>query len=203
MEENNKTEIIDIYPVKKGKRMLIFLADFFISFIISILLYNLAVYPIYYVSSHYADTIDDASVAETRRNIILKDANLLFYEDGASDFSEIEPALSNTFNLYLKEYVVNETNKQYEVFFNYYSTNLDRYISSYKQFNHDKYFYIENNNKVQLKEKYIELFQPILDDKNGLSDIGNEEYETMFNKFFFIFSTIINSIYFHFVWMNR
>ena len=44
LEKEEKT--FDILPVKKGRRMLIYLADFFVVLIISMILFNIAVYPL-------------------------------------------------------------------------------------------------------------------------------------------------------------
>lgn len=46
-EENNQEQkYLDIYPISKGKRILTFLADFFITLITSIFLFNIIIYPI-------------------------------------------------------------------------------------------------------------------------------------------------------------
>ena len=45
VEEENKKQPVDIFPLGKGKRMLAFLADFFLNFILTFVLFNAAAMP--------------------------------------------------------------------------------------------------------------------------------------------------------------
>ena len=44
MEENQEKKVINLNPLKKGKRVLLFLADYFINFILGFLLFVVMVY---------------------------------------------------------------------------------------------------------------------------------------------------------------
>ena len=44
--EENKQEVVEITPIKKGRRILLFLADFFINFILCFVLFNAVIMPL-------------------------------------------------------------------------------------------------------------------------------------------------------------
>ena len=46
MEDNQEKKVINLDPLKKGKRILLFLADYFIDFILGFLLFVVMVYPL-------------------------------------------------------------------------------------------------------------------------------------------------------------
>ena len=54
-EEETVTQenYIDIHPLKKGRRILVFLADFFIHFILTYLIFNIAAAPIGKAATNY------------------------------------------------------------------------------------------------------------------------------------------------------
>ena len=45
-QQSNRGATLDVFPLSKGKRMLLFLGDFFLVFILALFLSNIVVYPI-------------------------------------------------------------------------------------------------------------------------------------------------------------
>ena len=79
LEKEEKT--FDILPVKKGRRMLIYLADFFVVLIISMILFNIAVYPLSKLATGSQKKEDEAINYTRQRMDILYNNGLLFYEE--------------------------------------------------------------------------------------------------------------------------
>ena len=79
LEKKEKT--FDILPVKKGRRMLIYLADFFVVLIISMILFNIAVYPLAKLATGSQKKEDEAINYTRQRMDILYNNGLLFYEE--------------------------------------------------------------------------------------------------------------------------
>ena len=123
MEENAKTNrgnTIDIMPLGKWRRILLFLGDFFIVFIAAIFLSNIAVYPIIKSTTGYdIKESNDVSYQQDRFQI-LYDNGLLFYE-AAETKNNIEENLGYSFDRFLSYYVV-EGPVGDEIFHTYYSS---------------------------------------------------------------------------------
>lgn len=190
-------KIVNVFPITKGKRILLFLADFFICFIISFVLYNVVTFPIWYSIIKYDDIQEKANEAEKNRNSVLYQSNLIYFEDFVKEYDDINKGLSYTFDLMMKEYVSNDSFKVHDVFKTYYvniKNSTEQYVDGYSTFGNE-YFVIDESNNVSLKSDLINLFAPILSEKDGLSDIGAKEYENVFNSFFLTFySRVINEL---------
>lgn len=179
-------QIINVFPISKGRRVLLFLADFFICFLISFLLFNIAVYPIGYVSTKYADVQENADKANLNINYVLSGNNLVYFKDETKK-DNINEALSYTFDLYMND-LVNNVNA-HDVFYTYYVTkqdNKDRYYSLYNKFNEKYNFFVidKNTESITFTTKVAELLEPLKVNKEALSDDGVSLYEDMFNRFF-------------------
>lgn len=184
-------QIVNVFPITKGKRVLLFLADFFICFIISFLLFNLATYPIGYVVTKYADVQENADKANLNINYVLSGNELVYFKD-ESKKENINEALSYTFDLYMKDMingVSSDNDNSHDVFYAYYVTkqnNKDRYYSLYNKFNEKYNFFAidKNAETISFTAKVTELLEPLKVNKEALSDDGASLYEDMFNRFF-------------------
>lgn len=146
MEEENKQKFIDIRPLSKWKRLLIFLGDYFISFIIAFVLFNILVFPVAGTICNINDKSGRANALNEQALIMLKDDGYLFIPNNHS--SLVEDA-NYTFKVFLSYYAFDEenpdiNNPQYghkienEVIRHYYEnvikdTNL--YINDFKEVN--------------------------------------------------------------------
>lgn len=186
--ENESPKIINVFPINKGKRILLFLADFFICFLISLLAFNLAVFPIGYLATGYKNISENMNRAQQNINICLANNSLVYFEEN-DDRSDINKGMEYTFNLYIKDLLNNvkyDDVNSHDVFYKYYQDNNERYFDLYIQFDKKtNYFNIDKNNQtIQIKDEYIEQLSPLLVSLDSLSDDGLNIYNNMFNKFF-------------------
>ena len=92
---------LDVSPITKGKRMLIYLADLFLNFIIAVTLFAAMVYPIARVIASSDDIDQDRNINEQQRIDILYNNNLLDYDENADTKYNINESLQYSANLYL------------------------------------------------------------------------------------------------------
>ena len=62
--EEQEQKYIDIHPLTKWKRLLVFLGDYFISFIIAFTLFNLAIFPLAKIAFGTQSKSEHASALE-------------------------------------------------------------------------------------------------------------------------------------------
>ena len=96
---------VDIEPLKKGKRILVFLADFFLVYIITFLLFNVAVAPIGKLITSfdkkdevYSEAQDELYNHYFQSKVLLKDSSFESYD--------VTAGLEYTFNCWLSYYVL-------------------------------------------------------------------------------------------------
>ena len=167
MEEQVEQKFIDIHPLSKWKRLLVFLGDYFIAFILSFILFNLVVFPSAKIICDTQKQSDTANALEQKALKMLKDDGYLFIpKDGAS----FEEDVDYTCKVFLSYYAfddasVDPNNPQYghklenEVVHHYYENvikNTAQYIIDFKEVNEaDKMFEIgETVDSIVLKADY-------------------------------------------------
>ena len=145
--EEQEQKVIEISPLSKGKRFLLFLGDFFIAFIIAFTLFNLATFPLTKLIFKTDDMYLRYQNNEKEANQLLIDNGFLFKEPNAS-VSTFEESVNYTFKVFLSYYLydeevadANNPQSQYghklenEVNYKYYVAELDeaKYIEAFKQ----------------------------------------------------------------------
>ena len=93
----NEPKQVDVYPLKKGKRTLLYLCDLIIVFFFSFVFYAAAVVPLSGVISKEADKLEVEKDARSNRNNILFKNKLLYQKDESSD---LHLEMSFTFEQY-------------------------------------------------------------------------------------------------------
>ena len=145
MEEKEKN-VIEIRPVTKWKRFLAFLADYFIAFIISFTLFNLAIFPLAKIAFNTQSKSEHATALENQAiGLLIEDGYLYSAREG----SNFEDNVNYTFKVFLSYYAFDEetpdsAHSQYghklenEVVYHYYQNVIkddDKYIADlYKSF---------------------------------------------------------------------
>ena len=168
--EEQEQKYIDIHPLTKWKRLLVFLGDYFISFIIAFTLFNLAIFPLAKIAFGTQSKSEHASALE-------KQAVSLLIEDGflysAREGSNFEDDVNYTFKVFLSYYAFDEetpdsAHSQYghklenEVVYHYYQNVIkdeNQYINDFKEVNKaDEMFDIGDDfNSIALKSDYKNL----------------------------------------------
>ena len=168
--EEQEQKIIEISPLSKGKRFLLFLGDFFIAFIIAFSLFNLATFPLTKLIFKTDDMYLKYQNNEKEANQLLIDNGFLFKEPNAS-VSTFEESVNYTFKVFLSYYLydeevpdANNPQSQYghklenEVIYKYFTTELDeaKYIEAFKQENekHQMFEIGDNFASISLKADY-------------------------------------------------
>ena len=183
--------VINVFPISKGKRVLLFLADFFICFLISFLLFNVGSYPIGYTLIKYDSKQNESSEASLNINNILYGNELMYFKD-PNDVNDINKGLEYTFDLFIND-IVNEVpfydSASHDVFYSYYKGMLndeDKYFSFFIQYNQKYSFFDVNKDArtITISSQNKELLSPLKVNKDALSEDGVTLYNEMFNRFF-------------------
>ncbi len=197
MEEEVKKEEIRIYPLSKGKRFVAFLADFFLTFIISFAFFHLAIYPLLSYSLNLYGEQETCQVAQKERDGVLYGNSLLFCEEGKSDKdpSYFTANLEYTCKSYVSSLVKNDST--YDVFHHYF-VDLKQKESEYADWIKTKDTvtrFFSYSPSVVLLPKYVEEFAPIFEEGNAPSKQGEEDY-SRFQKEFFLpcYSSMLQDI---------
>ena len=197
MEEDIKKEEIQIYPLSKGKRFVAFLADFFLTFIISFAFFHLAIYPLLSYSLNLYGEQETCQLAQKERDGVLYGNSLLFYEEGKSD----EEPSSFTVNLEYtcKSYVSSlvKGDSTYDVFRHYFA-DLRQSESEYTQFIKTKDTvtqFFSYSPSIVLLPKYVDEFSPMYEEGNAPSKQGEDDY-SRFQKEFFLpcYSSLLQDV---------
>ena len=187
MEEEQK--VFELHPLSKWKRILLSLGDYFIAFILSFALFNLAIFPLGKVICHTEDKNDQVEVLEDKANKVLIDSGIIFESGGV----EFEDHVNYTFKVFLSYYCFDNENPtesypQYghkienEVIRTYYINIKDNealYLSYFNEHNMDGMFTIgDTASSVVLKEEYKELLSAEL-----LEVTDESKYSTLMKNF--------------------
>ena len=191
MEELTPVEepkIIDIQPLKKWRRTLLFLGDFFLVFIASLLLFHLAIYPLGRTLVNYDGQITSLHNAQERRDSILYHYELLFpATEYAVGYINFEDNLAFTAKNYIHAMTDPTYEAKYDVFRHYFRqirNDDSAWISFYTQLDEKQGFFDITPSSVALKEKYKQEFAPAFNPDDTMSAQGKEDYQKFENKIF-------------------
>ena len=160
MEQEVESKSVDISPITKGKRLLSFLADFFINFIITFVLFNVVVMPIGNLAADSNGREKRNNDAALKQFDILYNNKVMFYE-GNEDKYYYNSNVETTLNCYLSYYSFNNDdvvdahplygNKiENETIYHFYKdirNDLATYVSMIEKFNQEhNCFVIEGEN---------------------------------------------------------
>ena len=160
---------LDVSPISKGRRMLVYLADLFINLVIAILFFSVAVYPIGRHVSDYEGVEADTYRIQCRMMDVLYDNGLLLCGDEDSRY-DFNMALDYSADAFLKGFLPGQDRHDFITHFYVDLLGKEQAVANeiYSQ-NDSRYFTIESG-VPELKEEYREAFLPLLDEKDTLSD---------------------------------
>ena len=93
---NKEENVVEIHPLSKGRRALLFICDFFISFMFSVFFFSLAILPLGKVIINYDSLSKQSAEALKIRNEILFENDLLFYD---SNYTLSDQVIQNKITL--------------------------------------------------------------------------------------------------------
>lgn len=197
MEEEKEQKTINVSPISKGKRVLAFLADFFLLFIVTFVIFNVAVMPLGNLmtdSTKRQNASDEA--AKVQFNILYEQK--VMHHENSDDLYYYNANVEFTMNCYLSYYSfsdsdVLEAHKQFghkeenEVIKHFYKdirNDFNKYLSTLQTFNNEyQYFDIDGEN-ISLKDEVktnikLSFFSPDDMSENGKTMLGNLQNEFM------------------------
>ena len=154
-EQTQEQKFIDISPLSKWKRLLVFLGDYFLAFIISFIFFNIVVFPVAKVVVGSQKQNEEAQVLEQKALKMLKDDGYLFIPNDGASFVE-------------------DVNYTFKVFLSYYAFDDENVDTNNPQYGHK----IENEvvrhyyeNVIKSTNQYVIDFREV-NEKNKMFDIG-------------------------------
>ena len=198
--EEQAQNIIELKPLSKWKRFLLFLGDYFVAFILSFALFNLAVFPLAKVICDTQTRSENAAYLEQQALNMLKDDGILYAPSAAASF---EDRVNYTFKVFLSYYAFDDENipedNQYghkqenEVVRAYYQNVIkdeSLYIKDFKEVNTDNMFVIGDDvMSVALKDEYkSKLANELLEikDESKYSEAMTNVRDHVFAKLFYL-----------------
>lgn len=192
-EENNQEQkYLDIYPISKGKRILTFLADFFITLITSIFLFNIIIYPIGKTIAKIDEKTNEIYTLEKEKYDLLYDSKILFYDSDYkySYINNLETSMKKFIyyytgdntdleNEFIRHFYIDLRNKDLNFLLNFYKNNNK---SGIEFFDYDN---LDSNGLPTLIDQYKEDFSDYLkypEDNKGTSSEAN--YNKFYQNFF-------------------
>ncbi len=172
---------ININPLKKGRRILVYLGDLFINLIMAMLLMNIAVMPITKAASSYNDKTNEMYDRTEDIADILRGNNLLYYEN-EGEKTYLTTSMYYTAEKFI-EYYTTGSGSEYEIFYNYYITIREdqaAYLSVYS----DSEYFVVTNNEVSLIPYYQELLMSFYRVGDSPSNEAESLYEDIIEDFF-------------------
>ena len=201
-EEIVEQKFIDIHPLSKWKRLLVFLGDYFIAFILSFALFNLAVFPSARIICKTSEKTDHALLLEQKASkMLIEDGYLYSPNDGASFIEDV----NYTFKVFLSYYafdneIADANTPQYghklenEVIRRYYENvikDTNQYVVDFREVNEgDKMFDIgETVDSITLKTDYKAILANELlevKDEDNYSEAMTNFRDHVFARLFYL-----------------
>ena len=197
MEEKQEQKTVNVSPISKEKRTLAFLADFFLLFIVTFVIFNVLVMPVgnwLAKSSERQSRNDDAAIMQFN---ILYEQKVMLHEND-KDLYYYNANVEYTMNCWLSYYSFSDTDvleahKQYghkeenEIIRHFYRdirNDDSKFLSTLQNFNSEyNYFNIEGDS-VALKDEVktnikLSFFSPDDMSENGKTMLANMQNEFM------------------------
>lgn len=199
IKEEEEVEEINIVPISKWKRILLYFADLMINLMLTFLLYNLAIVPLGKVMTKYNEKDEQYSINSTIVVEVLYGNEVLFQKPETSEL-DYQAALEYTCDCYLTYYAFDDvesidTNypdfghkEKNNVLYTYFvgiRNDKTSYLSFFEKYNSKNgYFVKSNEDTYELKAEIKEQVQAIFDPRDEASKDGKEIYENLKNNFF-------------------
>ena len=199
-ETVSQENYIDIHPLKKGRRILVFLADFFIHFILTYLIFNIAAAPIGKVATNYEAKNEEHVLTTLDMYDHYYNAKVLL-RDSSFDRTDVTAGVEYTYRCFLSYFVLDSEEsidgnvpqyghkKENNTVYHFYHDIRNKEQSYYDSFDYynkkDNYFEYndatkEYNLKIEVKNELYAYFDP----KDAMGDVGKQYYKDISNNLF-------------------
>ena len=205
--EETAQKTVNVSPISKGKRLLVYLGDFFLIFILSFVFFNALVNPVSNAITNYSDRKQRSSLAARSQYVILYNQGVMLHE-GNSDIYQYDSNVEYTMNAYLSYYSFEDSDElsahpQYghkeenEVLKHFYFDirgDKESYLSTLQTFN-EKYSYFNlEGESISLKDEYkvnvkLSFFSP-----SDMSEDGKAVVERLEDFFINTYAEVFKDI---------
>ena len=209
MEDNQEKKVINLDPLKKGKRILLFLGDYFIDFILGFLLFVVMVYPLGKVMTGFSAKKDAYNANLELRGQILIGSKII-HNSHDVDIYNISYNVDFTSDCFLSYYAFDEespSNMRYNQFghkednkvFHTYFINIlgdeNKFITLFDKYN-EKFSYFERSGaNLTLKSEIRNQVKPNFIKGEECSQVGKEYVSKIKSSVYLpMFSEIMESI---------
>lgn len=204
----NKQKVLDVLPLNKGRRILLFLGDFFLNFVLSFVMFSLMILPLGKVITNYTGRQEQAQKNLSLRSDILKENKLLFFNDDAEKIDVLYNA-SFTFYCFFSYFVYddeNPVNARYEQYghkvendiFRHYFTDIaheeNKYYDFFDLYNKNQYFE-RSGDEYTMNSELKTLIFPYFDKSDEPSEDADKKIGEMEDSFFYpMYSEMISMV---------
>ena len=209
MEENQEKKVINLDPLKKGKRILLFLADYFIDFILGFLLFVVMVYPLGKVMTGFSAKKDVYNANLELRGQILIGSKII-HNSHDVDIYNISYNVDFTSDCFLSYYAFDEespSNMRYNQFghkednkvFHTYFINIlgdeNKFITLFDKYNEKFTYFDRSGANLTLKSEIRNQVKPNFIKGEECSQVGKEYVSKIKSSVYLpMFSEIMESI---------
>ena len=198
---------LEIHPLSKWKRILLFLSDYFLSFILAFGLLNVAIAPLFSLITNADKRGEEMRECQKAADSVFYGNKILLYKDDVSTNTDYNINFKHTYYRFLSYYVLDENINLYgpkiknEVIYHYYNdirSDKTTLVDLYNKQNqgHNLFVYDESlTTSFRLKEEVkneLHLFFVYPDEP--LSTLGDQYMENLTTFFTVIYKTIIEDI---------
>lgn len=201
-------KIIEIYPTKVGRRILVFLSDIFMNLILSIILFEICVFSISRLVIDYDGLLSRSDNYQREQYGLLYEHNLLYFDEakhGIENRFKLSLALEDT-NYYFVEFYSDPSNEElskYDIFYNYFvltkgQENKEKALadlnSLYLQYGEN---FFDQNSKTclgtfSLKKSFADEFKPNYISGDEMSSQAKTDYDNFTKS---VFLNIYNQMF--------
>ena len=196
MDEEKK--VVDIYPLSKWKRLLSYLADFFLTFMISLVLFTVATFPIAKVVTGFNQKSNESADAILAMHKILYDEKIVFQSpEYTKDYIEVN--INYTYNVWLSYQCLDEQESPVTSFpqyghkdendniYNFYHLTRSadtEYINLFNIYNGTNNYFISQGDRFVLKDDIKNVVRYYFDPRDELGEQGQIYYDNLKNNVF-------------------
>ncbi len=197
MKDSQESGSIDVEPLRKGKRILVLLAELFLQFIVCFLLFNVATVPLGKLMTGFdAKSASYTSASEDVRDILVgRKILFLRYQNVVFDYDD---NLAYTYDVWLSYYAMGqeesldinhpqyghkEENEVVKTYFVSIQNQQEDYLSRFAAADEGTYF-VKEGNSFRLSDSSYEAVHPYFDPRDEMSRNGKKVYEGIREKVF-------------------
>ena len=198
---------VDIKPLTKWKRFLVFLSDFFINLIFTLILFNIAITPLGKLMTGFEKKNNNYISCTEKMNSVLYSNNLIFINPLLNK-DYINENIEYTYDCFLSYYVLDsesslmsDNHPQYghklenEIFYHYFydiKNDEAKYISFFENYNNKHSYFTNQENSFSLKDNVKEELKPYFDPKDEMSSVGETYYQNIKNS---VYVTLLSEVF--------